>query len=188
MGITADQVAKGAVQRLRYHYEALVELPEKSIEWDMHAWAFARTAVTSEDIAGIIRDVAQAFEDGVVDLEAEYERLKQAWPYENIVDPRLGLEVIELVLRAHTLLDVQAWGEDQCSGINAGVDAWCMLDEWEPEGGREAILYLDDDLYAELRGLFGFDPDSWVGVREALDRDVPEDEVKATLARLAKGE
>ena len=77
MGITHDQIERGAVRRLRATYERLVDLSKSTnrhadrADWDMHCWAFASIATRSDEIAGLIREIAWAFEHRIVDLDDE---------------------------------------------------------------------------------------------------------------------
>lgn len=159
MGITRDQVARGALNRLRDHYENMVRLKDEPgfkamVEFDMNAWAFVRTFITSSHLLGLVSTVAYAFNNSI-DLDNPPEEWGD-WKEENDPDPKWGLEVLELLVRAYVLMDNTVRDYDQWSELSASYDATEMLAEYGRTRDEfvDAMLYIDPEQYREWGGQF----------------------------------
>lgn len=183
MGITYDQICSGALRRLRDHYDNMVKLQDQPgykamAEFDMHAWAFARTFITSTHLHGLVDIVKYAFEHGI-DLEYPPEDWEN-WEERNDPDPKWGLEVLELLVRGYVLL-AHHNGHDQTSDLCADWDAIGMLDDWgRHSNSKDALMYVDKEDYAAWGGKW-IDEDSWLGYPNLLDRVVPLSAIEEAL-------
>lgn len=185
MGITYDQVADGAVARLALHHEQLMSYGEHvakqdRLARDMACWAFARTAISSEHIAALIRTVARAFETGEY-IEEDMPRDPGDW---DAPHPYQGIRVLRMLIEGYAHLQSIAT-VDQDNGLDAAGDAARMIEQWNPPRGDEAVLYLERaefDALAKDR----IESDCWLGIFLKLDQTVPMAEIDAALAEIRR--
>lgn len=175
MGITYDQIANGALRRLEFHYKNLVSHKRRDAEpvgealarFDAEALAFAYTATDSEHLVGLMRDVTTALERDTT-LEAMAAELEEDW---HSPDPRLGLRVLELVMRGYALLEKNRRC-DQGSDLDGGYHAMGVLEGWGDKYKwlRDTLLYLTQEQFVAWGGK-GMPEYAWLGYRNSLARN-----------------
>lgn len=172
MGITRDQIAEGALNRLRHHYEKMVKLDEQMkngrgyhdrLEFDTQAWAFVRTFITSDKLRHLVQHVGWTFRYG---KELEY----PTWREENEPNPLWGLEILELLVRGHVLLDYYRSDYDHGSELSGAWDALEMLDGvTQADWYADALLYVEPERYVKWGGHL-IDEHSWLGFPNRLKK------------------
>lgn len=143
MGITCDQITKAHLNRLTLHYKALDRLQEgytydAEVEYEMHAWAFARVLMSSEYLKRLLGDLleAQLHSETVWDLAAQR---TQHEDYAEDPSPILALTLAELILKTCVLL------LDRSSSIHetyGAYDAYEMIAHWHPFGDETKEVFL----------------------------------------------
>lgn len=163
MGITTDQHTRGHLNRLRRHHDAMVALRDDwsaQEEFELHAWAFARILITSDHMKHLLGDMVQCHHrrTTIWELDAELDRDQ----YPNAIPPIWALELVELILRACSLMS--AVDPNHNSEFYGVWDALTMIEEWMPYGSQTNAILLgisEEDYTKWSRG--GLNPYSWLG-------------------------
>src|SRR5690606_11421450 len=156
---------------LRYYYERLVE-HEAALRneetFDAYAWAFARTLVQSTELESLVDHVGFCFLYGIVDLTEGWD------PRDNIPDPRLGLQVLELVVRGYRILRGGPGPSDQRSHIDATSEAIEWIENWSPRHIRSALLFVEKDEVASWYGGTMVAARGWLRAHQDLEEAIPD--------------
>lgn len=165
MGITCDQITKAHLNRLKLHYKALERLQEgyaydEVVEYEMHAWAFARVLMTSEYLRRLLGDLleAQTHSETIWNLAAQHAQDEAS---ANDPSPILALTLAELVLKTCVLLSERSCSVNETAGA---YDAYLMIAKWRPFGdeSKEIFLALRPEDY-DAWSLRALDSRTWMG-------------------------